>query len=225
MKRGTLLLLAVFAAAGSLAVWLIVASTSDEGGRKTGGRGTGVGRQDPANGEPGTGTGTGTGTNAGGAGTGTGTRTEKTWRLTGKVRDPAGRAIEGAVVRSIGLSNDAEGAAFTDAEGEYGLDLAEPSVALDVYAEGYLPLAGVTNGASNRRFDFFAGQADGCTFVLPIKMEDPVNIDEELSTGKPFVGGNNHEKNFPSLVLHNQIIQVPKLVFFRINMVAEHLLG
>ncbi|MFQ5845292.1 MAG: carboxypeptidase-like regulatory domain-containing protein, partial [Planctomycetota bacterium] len=65
--------------------------------------------------------------------------------------------MAGAVVRATALvkSQVRPAHGLTDAAGSYALELPAPAVALDVYAEGYLPLVGVENGRSNGRVELF----------------------------------------------------------------------
>jgi hypothetical protein len=78
----------------------------------------------------------------------------KGWPLFGQVRDPAGGTVAGATVRATIFPGHRILEVGTDAEGLYELELPERWCTFDVFANGYLPLAGVVNGFSNGTLDF-----------------------------------------------------------------------
>ncbi len=70
----------------------------------------------------------------------------------GYVHDPGGAPVPGAVVRvtvQAGSVTDR-----TDAHGAYALEVPAPICTFDVWAFGYLPVAGTANGRSNGELDF-----------------------------------------------------------------------
>jgi hypothetical protein len=78
--------------------------------------------------------------------------TGRVFSLSGYVRDPGGAPVPGAVVRVTTLR-----ASVTDTagrEGEYAVDVPAPICTFDVWATGYLPVAGTANGRSNGELDF-----------------------------------------------------------------------
>lgn len=78
--------------------------------------------------------------------------TGRVFSLSGYVRDPGGAPVPGAIVRVTTLR-----ASVTDTagqEGEYAVEVAAPICTFDVWATGYLPVAGTTNGRSNGEIDF-----------------------------------------------------------------------
>ncbi|MHC4819130.1 MAG: carboxypeptidase-like regulatory domain-containing protein, partial [Planctomycetota bacterium] len=75
--------------------------------------------------------------------------------LSGHVRDEAGRPIPGATVLASVFGPRREQVAVTDEQGRYELiELTNPALTFDVYARGFLPLAGLVNGSPNGELDF-----------------------------------------------------------------------
>ena len=77
------------------------------------------------------------------------------WTLSGHVRDEGGRPVPGATVLATVFESRREQETHTDQQGRYELiELTDPSLSFDVYARGFLPLAGLMNGRSNGQLDF-----------------------------------------------------------------------
>ena len=77
------------------------------------------------------------------------------WTLSGHVRDEAGRPIPGATVLATVFEPRRGQETNTDQQGRYELiELTGPSLSFDVYARGFLPLAGLVNGRSNGQLEF-----------------------------------------------------------------------
>ncbi|HEX5138238.1 MAG TPA: carboxypeptidase-like regulatory domain-containing protein [Planctomycetota bacterium] len=78
--------------------------------------------------------------------------TGRTFSLSGYVRDPGGAPVPGAIVRVT--TQRATVADTAGREGEYAVAVPAPICTFDVWANGYLPVAGTTNGRSNGDLDF-----------------------------------------------------------------------
>jgi len=77
------------------------------------------------------------------------------WTLSGHVRDEGGRPVPGATVLATVFGPRREQETRTDQQGRYELiELTDPSLSFDVYARGFLPLAGLVNGRPNGELDF-----------------------------------------------------------------------
>jgi hypothetical protein len=78
------------------------------------------------------------------------------WTLSGHVRDEAGRPIPGAtVLATVFRPTRREQETHTDQQGRYELiELTDPSLTFDVWARGFLPLAGLVNRRPTGEFDY-----------------------------------------------------------------------